>query len=103
MQLFKRVRALAIEMSGSVARLAAKIDMPQTTFNGYLNEKRQDNLWPLLPKLLELYPQVNREWLYFGEGEMIISKKSERMTCPDTAITQPLPIVGLAACGVHAM
>ncbi len=39
-------------------------------FQAYLTEARQDNLWPLLPKILEIFPELNRDWLYFGEGAM---------------------------------
>ncbi len=101
--LFKRIRILALEMTGSVARLAAKINIPQTTFNGYLNEKRQHNLWPLLPKLLELYPQVSRKWLYFGEGDMLQAKQEQPVNHSAIMIASPLPIVGLAACGIQGM
>lgn len=58
--------------------------MPQRTFQGYLNEKRQDNLWPILPKILELFPRLSRQWLYFGEGPMFIGI--------DVPIEQPVPL-----------
>ena len=71
MQLFQRVRILAKNKAGSVKALAEKLGKGQSRFNAYLNEQRQNNLWPLLPSILELYPDVSRDWLYFGEGEMI--------------------------------
>lgn len=61
---------ISTDVARSQTDLAKKLGLTQPTFNGYLNEKRQDNLWPLLPQILELYPQLNRDWLYFGEGEM---------------------------------
>ncbi|MFR8276050.1 MAG: hypothetical protein ACLU98_06825 [Desulfovibrio fairfieldensis] len=70
MQLFERVRLVSTEMARSQSDLAKKLGLTQPTFNGYLNEKRQDNLWPLLPRILDLYPDLRRDWLYFGEGEM---------------------------------
>lgn len=70
MELFERVRLISTDVARSQTDLAKKLGLTQPTFNGYLNEKRQDNLWPLLPRILELYPQLNRDWLYFGEGEM---------------------------------
>ena len=73
MQLFQRVRILAKNKAGSVKALAEKLGKGQSRFNAYLNEQRQNNLWPLLPSILELYPDVSRDWLYFGEGEMIAS------------------------------
>ncbi|MGD9661782.1 MAG: hypothetical protein AB7U63_10945 [Porticoccaceae bacterium] len=71
MELFQRVRQLSTEVAKSQTKLAQKLDLSQPTFNGYLNETRQNNLWPLLPKILELFPQVRREWLYFGEEPML--------------------------------
>lgn len=71
MQLFERVRLISAEVARSQSELAQRIGLTLSTFNGYLNEKRQDNLWPVLPKILENYPQINRMWLYFGEGEMV--------------------------------
>lgn len=70
MKLFERIRLISTDVARSQTDLAKKLGLTQPTFNGYLNEKRQDNLWPLLPQILELYPQLNRDWLYFGEGEM---------------------------------
>lgn len=71
MQLFERVRLLAKAKERSITAFSDKLDIAQSKFNGYLKESRQSNLWDLLPKILELYPDVNRDWLYFGEGEML--------------------------------
>lgn len=71
MQLFQRVKFLAKSKTGSAKALADKLGKAQSVFNAYLNESRQNNLWPLLPQILELYPDVSRDWLYFGEGEML--------------------------------
>lgn len=71
MQLYQRVRIIAKEIAGSETKLATQIDVHQRTLNGYLKASREHNLWPLLPKILEIYPQINREWLFFGEGEML--------------------------------
>ncbi len=71
MKLYQRVRTIAKEVAGSETKLAPLIGVHQRTFNGYLKESREHNLWPLLPKILEVFPQVSREWLYFDEGEML--------------------------------
>ena len=73
MQLFQRVKHIAKNKAGSAKSLGEALGLSQSRFNGYLNETRQNNLWPLLPQILELYPDVSRDWLYFGEGEMIAS------------------------------
>lgn len=73
MMLFQRIKKLCLEHGGSVSKVAARLGIPQTTFNGYLNEKREANLWPLLPRFLDEFPEINRDWLYFDEGEMLRS------------------------------
>lgn len=74
MKLFQRIRRISTELSGSASKLASRLHLPQTTLNGYLSEKRENNLWPLLPQILEIYPQISRDWLYFGEGEMLLTQ-----------------------------
>lgn len=71
MELFERVKQAATEEAGSNTKLAGMLGIPQPTFQGYLKESRQDNLWPLLPRIIEVLPKISREWLYFGEGEML--------------------------------
>ena len=71
MQLFERVRIISTKVARSQTELANRLNLSVSTFSGYLNEKRQDNLWPLLPKILGAYPKIRRDWLYFGEGEML--------------------------------
>lgn len=78
MLLFQRVKILAQEKAGSVSALGKQLGKSQQVFNGYLNESRQNNLWPLLPQILELYPDVSRDWLFFGEGEMLAGSDSPK-------------------------
>lgn len=93
MELFERVKQIA-GLAGSETKLASRLNLPQTTFNGYLKPSRQDNLWPLLPKILELFPQVNREWLYFGEGEMTGETAPRVAVPPLTTAVPPLKAAG---------
>ena len=74
MKLFQRIKKAAKSLPVSDSAMAAAIGMKQSTFSGYLNEKRQNNLWPLLPQILEAFPQISRHWLYFGEGPMLIGQ-----------------------------
>lgn len=74
MLLFQRVKEVASVLAGSQTILGEKLGFSSPrTFQAYLTEARQDNLWPLLPKLLEIFPEIRREWLYFGEGAMLTS------------------------------
>ena len=89
MELYERIRTLISHLGTSQSAMASALGMPQRTFQGYLNEKRQDNLWPLLPEILEAYPHVARQWLYFEEGPMTIGR--------DTPLGQPVPLQDVAA------
>lgn len=74
MELFQRIKKATKAMTLSDSAMAAAIGMKQSTFSGYLNQKRQNNLWPLLPQILEAFPQISRQWLYFEEGPMFIGR-----------------------------
>lgn len=88
MQLFERVRVIANELASSQTKLALALGFKQETFCGYLKETRQDNLWPILPRILEIYPQIRREWLYFNEGPMIGENHKSIGSQPDLAALQ---------------
>ncbi|MDR2935122.1 MAG: helix-turn-helix domain containing protein [Candidatus Adiutrix sp.] len=70
MELYERVDELIKKMGRSRAHLAKQLNIRQTTFNNWFSSGRQHYLWPALLKILEIYPQVSRDWLFFGEGEM---------------------------------
>ena len=61
-------------MAKSRTNLARHLNIKQTTFNCWFSRDRQDYLLPVLFKILELYPHISREWLFFGEGEMLKSE-----------------------------
>lgn len=71
MKLFERVKQVARHYFRSDKALAEALGLPQSTFSAWLNAKRQDNLWPHLERIAELCPSVRRQWLYYGEGEML--------------------------------
>lgn len=81
MMLYQRVREVADKVAESQADLARGLDVHVRTFSNYLKEERQDNLWPLLEKICVLYPQIRREWLWWGEGEML--KSDAPLTLPE--------------------
>lgn len=69
MELFERVDYILNQKGLSRKALASKLGVPQSTFTMYFSVSRQDKLAPLLWKLAELWPDVPRNWLFFGEGE----------------------------------
>lgn len=76
MELYERVKEIPGLFGISQAELARTIEMSPQTFAGWLKRDRQDNIWPVLPKMLETYPTLSREWLYFGEGEPFAHKET---------------------------
>ena len=80
MLLFQRVKEVASVLAGSQTILGEKLGFSSPrTFQAYLTEARQDNLWPLLPRILEIFPELSREWLYFGEGSMLARSGVQEM------------------------
>ena len=70
-ELYQRVKFITKKFAGSESKMALLLGIQQRTFNGYLNKQRQGRLLELLPAILEEFPQINRDWLFFGEGEML--------------------------------
>ena len=74
MELYERVDLVIKRMCKSRTSLAKQFNIKQTTFNRWFSSERQDNLWPVLRQILELYPNISRNWLFFGDGEMLESE-----------------------------
>lgn len=84
MELFERVKYLLLNGDVSQASIARKIGVLSQSFNQWLNPKSQKNLWEHLPVILEMFPNVRREWLYFGEGEILVSHDEVSHPTPNT-------------------
>lgn len=54
------------------SQCAKELGVTHKTFSGYLKPEGEHNLWQYLPKFLEWYPRLSRQWVYFGEGPMLI-------------------------------
>lgn len=83
MELFERVKYLLFNGDVSQASIARKIGVLSQSFNQWLNPKSQKNLWEHLPVILEMFPHVRREWLYFGEGEILVSHDEISHSTPE--------------------
>ena len=77
MELHERVDKVIKRMVKSRANLAKQLDIKQTTFNSWFTIDKQEYLLPILFQILKLYPHISREWLFFGEGEMIKNELDE--------------------------
>ena len=75
MELYERLLKLTeIFADNSQAKFARSIGLSQQTFHGYLNSDGQQKIRKVvLDAIMTTYPEVNRDWLYFGEGEMLAS------------------------------
>lgn len=82
MFLYERIRALCKELNISQARLAEGLGLRQPQLNGYLSKKSEKNLWEHLPRILALYPQVSRAWLFHNEGEMFAAGQTPGLQPP---------------------
>ena len=71
MNLHERVEYVVAKYAGSRTKISKILGIQQRTFDGYFSVERQNNLWQYLSKILEAYPFISRDWLYFGEGESI--------------------------------
>ena len=71
MELYERLDEIIKYMGTSRSQLSKQLKIKQTTFNGYFSMAKQEYLWPVLFKILALHPSISREWLFFGEGEML--------------------------------
>ena len=97
-ELYQRVEAICEQPSVSVPKLAKAIGKEYRTFKGYLCEQRQHNLWPLLPQILEAFPHLSRQWLYFGDGPMLKDAQqetAERTVYPDDPLGRIAALTGL--------
>lgn len=71
MQLYERIRLLAQDRGVSQAKLAEIVGVYPQKFSQWLNEKSQKNLWEHLPKILDAFPDIRPEWLYYDYGPML--------------------------------
>ena len=71
--IFDRLKLIQPHVAKSQAEFADVLGVDEKTFNGHFRRK-SSKIYPLLPKLFELMPDLNAEWLYLGRGE---PKKTE--------------------------
>lgn len=98
----ERLKYVADTKCGSETKLAEYLGIPQKKLNYYRN-KSPDNLWPLLPKILELFPDIRRDWLYFGEGEMLQGGGIPALAGASGPVPARQPVQGSPAASVQLM
>ena len=98
----ERLKHVADTKCGSETKLAEYLGIPQKKLNYYRN-KSPDNLWPLLPKILELFPDIRRDWLYFGEGEMLQGGGIPALAGASGPVPAVQPVQGSPAASIQLM
>lgn len=53
-----------------INELAKMLNIPSATMYSHFYKKNKDHLSQYLPQLSELFPDISKRWLYFGEGEI---------------------------------
>ena len=71
MKLFERIRHISTTQGIPLYKIAEYLGESPSKFNQWLNEKSQKNIWEHLPKVIELFPNIRREWLYMGDEPML--------------------------------
>jgi len=118
---YRRVDEFLRFFGESRTHLARKLGIPQNTFNRYFCEEHSSKLCAHLWKIAELYPQLCKEWLFFGEGEMLAAAREGASVRQESEAVQQrlddverkldafvasspscaaVPLVGFARCGV---
>ena len=111
MELYERLLKIAdFFEEKSQTQLARRLSVPQSTFYDYLNPVGQSKIRKvLLDKINQVYPEINRDWLYFGEGEMLVETPetpptpavaAPDLTAPLVEKSRAVPMVGFASCGI---
>lgn len=97
MQLFERIRYLLKIKRYSQEVFAEYLGIPQTTLSRWLKEGGQKNLFPHLEKLLELWSDVNPEWLYRGLGEPFLEAAATAATSAESVMEMQAKLERLEA------
>ena len=105
MELYKRILQLIdIFDNNSQTQAARRIGIPQKTLWGYLNEDGQVKIKKVfLDKIFEAYPGVRRDWLYFGEGEMLQGGGIPALAGASGPVPAGQPVQGSPAASVQLM
>lgn len=77
MQLFERVELILSLKKMARYALAEKLGIKQNTFTRYFCPEHQGKIAPHLWEILNIFPDVNRDWLFFEEGEPFSETKAD--------------------------
>lgn len=76
MEILKRITKILDYYNYSRIMLAKKININENTFNRYFLPDQEDKFLGCLWKIHAVFPEISRNWLFFGEGEMFDKTES---------------------------
>lgn len=89
-EIFERLKLLQPYLAKNRTALAERLGVDESTFSGQIRRK-SNNIYPLLPKIFELLPELSAEWLYLGKGKMFLDSTSSAVNLArDCALGNPL-------------
>lgn len=71
MELYQRIEMILAIKKMPKYVLAEKINAKQNTIGRYFCAEQQDKLKLHLWEIADLFPDINRDWLFFEEGKML--------------------------------
>lgn len=71
MELFQRLEIILSLAKMPKSLLAKKLGVAQQTLNRYFCLEQQEKLKMHLWEIAALFPDINRDWLFFEEGKML--------------------------------
>lgn len=79
MELYERLLYLIEKLvKNSQNEFSKRIGISAQTLSKYINPKFQDRVRvDLLDRIIEVFPAVNRSWLYYDEGEAFVADQPE--------------------------
>lgn len=76
MDIVERLKALIDVYKMSIRGFAIKCGIPQQTFDGQLKRKRGVSI-ETITAIAVAFPEISRDWLLLGEGEMMKSQNKD--------------------------
>lgn len=116
----KRLEIIRKKYGMSKSEFARRLNVVGRTFSHNMDHKRDDKLCYLAYVVIDVFPEISRDWIFFGEGPMlaaqakIVQIESARKSLPSPPVaalppggspphTTPaaVPLMGLASCGIQ--
>lgn len=75
--IYQRVEQLRKDKKLTKSAFAERLGVPQNTYSRYTKSEDNEKLALLLWRIIDIWPDVSRNWIFFNEGEMYGGAGSE--------------------------